>query len=332
MITVRTVADLRAALGRERAAGRPVALVPTMGALHDGHLTLARRAAQDRAGNEPRPLVVMSIFVNPIQFNDAGDLAAYPRDEAADAELAAGAGVDILFAPEPAEVYPPGFATGIALRGPLVETLEGEVRGPAHFAGVTTVVGKLLNMARPDRAYFGAKDAQQARVVMAMVRDLDIDTTIVLVPTVREADGLAMSSRNRRLDPAARVQAAALFRALTAAVDAAAAGERRTAVLLERTRDVLAAADITPEYVALVDPGSFAPVTDLVELDGRPGILALAATVGGVRLIDNVEVPSSAGPAGSGAGPGSGAVPHTGRGLTGSVVEWSQDRPAGYRS
>lgn len=322
VITVRTVADLRAALRPERAAGRSIALVPTMGALHDGHLTLVRRAAADPVPGAGRPVVVMSIFVNPIQFNDAGDLAAYPRDEATDAALAAGAGVDVLFAPEPAEVYPPGFTTGIALRGPLVETLEGEVRGPGHFAGVTTVVGKLFNMAQPDRAYFGAKDAQQARVVMAMVRDLDIDTTVVLVPTVREPDGLAMSSRNRRLDPAARVRAAALFRGLTAAVDAAAQGERRTAVLLERVRSVLADADIAPEYVALVDPDSFAAVTDLAELGGRPGVLALAATVGGVRLIDNVEVGPPAGP---------GAVHHTADAATGAVVEWSQDRSPGDR-
>lgn len=330
MITVRTVAALRAALRPERAAGRPVALVPTMGALHEGHLTLARAAAGDpSAAAGPRPVVVMSIFVNPIQFNDAADLAAYPRDEAADAALAASAGVDILFAPDPAEVYPSGFATTIALRGPLVETLEGAVRGPGHFAGVTTVVGKLLNMVRPDRAYFGAKDAQQARVVMAMVRDLDIDTTIVLVPTVREPDGLAMSSRNRRLDRTARTQATALSQGLRSAVAAADAGERGGAVLIERVRSVLAAAGIAAEYVALVDPDSFTPVTDLDDLGGRSGVLVLAATVGGVRLIDNVEVPSRSAPAPgqwnhpSATGEGTGAVPHTERADPRTMVEWS---------
>ena len=293
MITVRTVAALRSTLRPARSAGRRIGLVPTMGALHDGHLTLARQAAQDHTPDEPRPLVVMSIFVNPTQFNDPNDLQAYPRDEAGDAAMAERAGVDVLFAPDVTAVYPPGFATTIALRGPLVETLEGAVRGPGHFAGVTTVVGKLLNMVQPDRAYFGAKDAQQARVVTAMVRDLDIDTTIVLVPTVREPDGLAMSSRNRRLDPAARRQAVALSRALRAAADGAAAGEHRTAELIERARAVLDEAGIAAEYLALVDGDSFAPVGDLAELSGRSGVLAVAAMVGGVRLIDNTDIPGA---------------------------------------
>ena len=318
MITVRTVAELRASLRPARAAGRRIGLVPTMGALHEGHLTLARQAAADHTPDEPRPLVVMSIFVNPTQFNDPNDLRAYPRDEAGDAAMADSAGVDVLFAPDVAQVYPPGFATTIALRGPLVETLEGAVRGPGHFAGVTTVVGKLLNMVRPDRAYFGAKDAQQARVVKAMVRDLDIDTAIVLVPTVREADGLAMSSRNRRLDPAARQQAVALSRALRAAADKAAGGERRTAVLIGHATTILAEAGIDAEYLALVDGDSFAPVSDLAELSGRSGVLAVAATVGGVRLIDNVDVP---GP------PSPGAVGHTGGADRPPVVEWSQADP-----
>lgn len=319
MITVRTVAELRSALRPARAAGRRIGLVPTMGALHDGHLTLARRAAQDHAPDEPRPLVVMSIFVNPTQFNDPNDLQAYPRDEAGDAAMAESAGVDVLFAPDVPAVYPPGFTTTIALRGPLVETLEGAVRGPGHFAGVTTVVGKLLNMAGPDRAYFGAKDAQQARVVKAMVRDLDIDTTIVLVPTVREPDGLAMSSRNRRLDPAARRQAVALSRALQVAADAAAGGEHRTSELIDRGTAVLEEAGITAEYLALVDGDSFAPVTDLHEVTGRSAVLAVAATVGGVRLIDNVDIP---GP------PPSGAVRHTGGADGPPVVEWTQADPA----
>src|SRR6476469_353399 len=186
MTIVRTVAELRAALHPYRAAGS-VGLVPTMGALHDGHLQLARRA---KAEND---VVVMSIFVNPTQFNDPADLNAYPRDEQADAELAASADVDLLFMPSATEVYPPGFSATVQLHGPIVETLEGARRGVGHFQGVTTVVSKLLGMAQPDRAYFGQKDAQQARVVRALVADLNIGTQIVTVPTVREPDGLAMS-------------------------------------------------------------------------------------------------------------------------------------------
>jgi len=176
MKTVRTVRDLRAALSTQRSAGASVALVPTMGALHDGHLELARRA---RAEND---VVVMSVFVNPAQFDDPADLAAYPREEAADAELAVGVGVDLLFAPPAEEVYPPGFSAWVQLDGPIVLSLEGAQRGVGHFRGVTTVVTKLLGMAAPHRAYFGAKDAQQARVVRALVADLNIDTEIVTVP------------------------------------------------------------------------------------------------------------------------------------------------------
>ncbi len=279
MKIVRTVAELRAALSGRRAGG--VGLVPTMGALHDGHLELARRAAAQNG------TAVLSIFVNPTQFNDPADLAAYPRDEAADAELAAGAGVDLVFAPPPDEVYPPGFTASVQLHGPLVETLEGAHRGLGHFSGVTTVVTKLLGMAAPDRAYFGQKDAQQQRVIRALVRDLNIPTEIVTVPTVREPDGLAMSSRNRRLSPEHRARAAGLYAALTAAVDLAASGERDAAALLAASRDVLAGSSIAPEYLALVDADTFTP---LAALAGRPAVLAVAADVGGTRLIDNVII------------------------------------------
>ncbi len=281
MKTVRTVRDLRAALSSQRAAGASVALVPTMGALHDGHLELARRA---RAEND---VVVMSIFVNPSQFNDPADLAAYPRDEAADADLAAGAGVDLLFVPPAEEVYPPGFSATVALHGPIVETLEGTQRGTGHFAGVTTVVSKLLNMAAPQRAYFGAKDAQQARVVRALVADLNIDTEIVTVPTVRESDGLAMSSRNRRLTPAERTQATALFAALRAAQQMSSGGEGRVDVILAEAHRILADNGITPEYLALVDADTFLPA-DSVGV--RPALLLVAAQVGTTRLIDNVRL------------------------------------------
>ena len=289
MTIVRTVAELRAALHPYRATGS-VGLVPTMGALHDGHLQLARRA---KAEND---VVVMSIFVNPTQFNDPADLNAYPRDEQADAELAAGAGVDLLFVPSAAEVYPPGFSATVQLHGPIVETLEGARRGVGHFQGVTTVVSKLLGMAQPDRAYFGQKDAQQARVVRALVADLNIATEIVTVPTVREPDGLAMSSRNRRLNQRDRERAVAVSAGLLAAQAAVAAGERDAAAILRAAADVLAGRGIEPEYLALVDAESFTPVHTL---GSAPAILAVAADLGGTRLIDNVPIQAAdpAGPA-----------------------------------
>ena len=289
MRIVRTVADLRQELRPYRTGGS-VALVPTMGALHDGHLQLARRA---RAEND---VVVMSIFVNPTQFNDPADLNAYPRDERADAELAAAAGVDLLFVPSAAEVYPPGFSATVQLHGPIVETLEGARRGVGHFQGVTTVVSKLLGMAEPDRAYFGQKDAQQARVVRALVADLNIGTQIVTVPTVREPDGLAMSSRNRRLNSRDRERAVAVSAGLLAAQAAVAAGERDAAAILRAAADVLAGRGIEPEYLALVDAESFTPVHTL---GSAPAILAVAADLGGTRLIDNVPIQAAdpAGPA-----------------------------------
>ncbi len=286
MRIVRTVADLRQELRPFRAGGS-VALVPTMGALHDGHLQLARRA---RAEND---VVVMSIFVNPTQFNDPADLNAYPRDERADIELAAGAGVDLLFMPAAAEVYPPGFSATVQLHGPIVETLEGARRGVGHFQGVTTVVSKLLGLAQPDRAYFGQKDAQQARVVRALVADLNIDTQIVTVPTVRDSDGLAMSSRNRRLNPVDRERAAGVSAALLAAQVAVQAGERDAAAVLRAAADVLAGRGIEPEYLALVDAETFLSVE---VLGVAPAILAGAAALGGTRLIDNmaIEPPAAA--------------------------------------
>jgi pantoate--beta-alanine ligase len=279
MKTVRTVRELRAALREYRTAAGSVALVPTMGALHDGHLELARRA---RAENDA---VVMSIFVNPTQFDDPADLDGYPRNEQADADLAAGAGVDLLFVPAAAEVYPPGFSVTVQLHGPIVETLEGARRGVGHFRGVTTVVSKLLGMTQPDRAYFGQKDAQQARVVRALVADLNIDTEIVTVPTVREPDGLAMSSRNRRLSPADRVNSATIWAALQAAEAAVRSGERDAASVLRAAAEVLKFRRIDPEYLALVDSETF---VTLDTLGTDPAILAVAADLGGTRLIDNI--------------------------------------------
>ena len=218
MRVVRTVAEVRAAVADARSRGDVVGLVPTMGAFHEGHLSLIRRARAESG------LVVVSLFVNPTQFGANEDLSAYPRDEARDAELAREAGADILFAPAVGEVYPDGFATTIHVSG-VTEVLCGAVRGAQHFDGVATVVAKLFAMVAPDAAYFGQKDAQQIVVVRRLVRDLDIPVRIVACPIVREADGLAMSSRNVYLDEAARAQATALNRALTAAEAAVAGGD-----------------------------------------------------------------------------------------------------------
>ncbi|HEU0317089.1 MAG TPA: pantoate--beta-alanine ligase [Solirubrobacteraceae bacterium] len=279
MRTIAGVAELRRAVAGERAAGRTIGLVPTMGALHDGPLSLVRRARADGR------LVVMSVFVNPTQFGAGEDLAAYPRDAAHDAELADQGGVDILFAPPVSEVYPDGFATTVTVTG-VSDGLCGHHRGPAHFAGVATVVTKLLNMVGPDAAYFGQKDAQQAAVIRRLVRDLDIPVRIEVCPTVREADGLAMSSRNSRLRPAERRRAAGLHRALRAAEDAAAGGERDPRALARVARRKLAEHEIEPEYVELVSPETMAPADGV---DG-PVLLAVAAQVGRARLIDNTIV------------------------------------------
>lgn len=272
---VRTVAELRALLERERSADRSVGLVPTMGAFHDGHRSLMERAGADC------DLVVVSLFVNPTQFGPSEDLAAYPRDEQRDAAIAGEAGVDVLFAPPVEEVYPDGFATTVRVGG-LTETLEGAHR-PGHFDGVATVVAKLFGMARPDAAFFGQKDAQQALVIRRLVRDLDIPVRIEICPTVREADGLAMSSRNAYLGPEDRARAIALRRALDAAEAAVAAGERDAAAVERAARAALAEHGVEPEYVALVSAESLAPVD---RLDGEI-LLALAARVGPARLIDN---------------------------------------------
>jgi pantoate--beta-alanine ligase len=276
MRTLRTIADLRAALAPERRAGRAIALVPTMGAFHGGHLALMRRA---RAVAD---VVVVSLFVNPSQFAPGEDLARYPRDEPRDLALAAAEGVDLVLAPPVEEVYPAGFATQVRVAG-LSETLEGAARGPEHFHAVATVVLKLLNMAQPDVAVFGQKDAQQVAVIRRMLADLDVPVRLELVPTVREPDGLAMSSRNAYLGPRDRARAVALARGLRAARRAVAAGEREPSALVASARAAMAEHEVEPEYLALVDPDTFAP---LPALDGR-GLLVVAARVGPARLIDN---------------------------------------------
>ena len=279
MRIVRTVAELRAAVREARDGGSRVGLVPTMGALHDGHLALVRRA------REQSGFVVVSLFVNPAQFNDPSDLEKYPRDEARDVALLRDVGVNLLFAPPVEEVYPPGFATTVEVAG-LSEPLEGAMRGQKHFRGVATVVTKLLNMVQPDDAVFGQKDAQQALIIRRLVRDLDLPVHVEIHPTVREADGLAMSSRNVRLDADARRRAPAIARALQSVVATVAEGERDMTQALASATAILDASAIHPEYFAAVSAETLEPVT---RLTGET-LVAIAASVGGVRLIDNVIV------------------------------------------
>jgi pantoate--beta-alanine ligase len=278
---LRSKADLRAALEPARRTGQKVGLVPTMGYLHEGHLSLLRAARAEC------DLVVMSLFVNPTQFGPGEDLERYPRDEERDLRLAGEAGVDLVFAPSVAEVYPEGFASRVEVVGPLTEVLDGDPgrRGPGHFHGVATVVAKLFNAVGPDVAYFGQKDAQQAAVIRRMVRDLDFPVRIEVLPTVREADGLAMSSRNAYLEPADRERAPALSRALTVVERKALKGS--LAAALESGRRELAAAGIEPEYLEARDAESLEPVS---ALGRRPVLVAVAARVGAARLIDNVLI------------------------------------------
>jgi pantoate--beta-alanine ligase len=274
MKTVRTIAEVREAL---HALPRPVGLVPTMGALHEGHVSLLERARSSCA------TVVMSLFVNPTQFAPTEDLDAYPRDEARDAELARRAGVDLLFVPPRSEIYPEGFATSVVVHG-LSEPLEGAARGPEHFHAVATVVTKLLNIVAPQVAYFGQKDAQQALVIKRLVRDLDIPVSVEVCATVREGDGLALSSRNAYLSEAERARAAGLPRALRRAAELIEAGERDSATAAAAARSELARDQIDPDYLALVDPETLAPVAQI----DAPVLVAVAARIGRARLIDNL--------------------------------------------
>jgi pantoate--beta-alanine ligase len=276
MRTVRTVAALRSALAPARREGLSIGLVPTMGALHEGHLSLISHA------REHCDVVVVSLFVNPAQFNERADLERYPRDEQRDSELAATAGADVLFAPSVEEVYPQGFATTVEVLG-VSERLEGAARGPEHFRGVSTVVTKLLCMAMPDVAYFGQKDAQQVVVIRRLAADLNLPVRIEALPTIREADGLALSSRNTLLTPADRRRALALPAALRAAAALATNGERSARALLDTARTAMRAFDVDPEYVALVDRETLEPIEQL----RGDALLAIAARVGAVRLIDN---------------------------------------------
>jgi pantoate--beta-alanine ligase len=277
MKTVRTVDELRATLEPARREGLTIGLVPTMGALHEGHLSLIRRA------REQCDRVVVSLFVNPAQFNERSDLDRYPRQAQRDAVLAAEAGADLLFAPSVEEVYPPGFATAVEVLG-ITDRLEGATRGASHFRGVSTVVTKLLCMALPDIAFFGQKDAQQVLVIRRLVADLNLPVRIEACPTVREPDGLAMSSRNAMLSSEERASALGLSVALEAARARTAVGERSASVLLEAARAAIAPFAVELEYLALVDPDTLEPIDALT----HDALLAVAARVGETRLIDNV--------------------------------------------
>ena len=283
MKTARTRSELREALAAPRREGKRIGLVPTMGYFHDGHLSLMRGAREDC------DVVVVSLFVNPTQFGPGEDLDAYPRDEDRDAELAALEGVDLLWMPDGEEMYPDGFATSVEVANSLTGVLEGdpEHRGPSHFRGVTTVVAKLFNSVQPDVAYFGRKDAQQALVIERMTRDLDFPIEIAVLPTVREEDGLALSSRNAYLTEEQRERATAISRALRAAEQAARGGETSADALVEATRNELRNSGIEPEYVEARAAEDLSPVA---ELNGRPVLVAVAARVGRARLIDNVLI------------------------------------------
>jgi pantoate--beta-alanine ligase len=279
MRVIRSAAEMQAAALCWRRAGRRVALVPTMGALHAGHLSLLARA---------RPLcdtLVVSLFVNPAQFEARTDLRRYPRSPAADALGCREAGADVLFAPAVSEIYPPGFCTWVEPAGPALG-YEGKAR-PGHFRGVATVVLKLLQLTLPDVAVFGQKDAQQVAVIARLIRDFHLPVRLEVVSTVREADGLAMSSRNRLLDRNARRAASGLYAALAAARERYAAGERAGERLRRALRDALARERrLRIEYADLVDPETFEPAA-------RPlssSLLIAAARLGGVRLIDNLAL------------------------------------------
>jgi pantoate--beta-alanine ligase len=283
---VEVISQLAASLARcdeARAAGRRVGVVPTMGAFHGGHTSLMRRA------REETDLVVVTLFVNPLQFGAVDDLAAYPRDEVQDRRIAEAIGVDVFFAPTAEEMYPAGPPEIRVDPGPLGERLEGASR-PGHFGGVATVVAKLLHAVGPARAYFGEKDAQQVAVIRRMVRDLSFPVEIAVCPTVREPDGLAMSSRNRQLTPEQREAAGCLFLALSEAAELARAGERDAAKLVAAmAREVGATPLARLDYAAVVDAETFDDIHEI----SRPARALVAARFEDVRLIDNLLLPTA---------------------------------------
>jgi len=279
IVQTSTIEETRAVLESARRAGKCISLVPTMGALHEGHLSLIRQARQEN------DYVVVSIFVNPTQFGPREDLATYPRDLEGDLRLAEEAGADLVFSPDPVDMYPPSFATWVDVEL-LTKGLCGRSR-PGHFRGVCTVVTKLFNICRPERAYFGEKDAQQLAVIRRMARDLDMPVAVVPCPTVREADGLALSSRNTRLGAEERAQAPVLYAALREAEGRVRQGERNVTVLRDAMVAVLATAPLAEvDYLEIVD------AVDLTPRDRISGecLIALAVRFGGTRLIDNLRV------------------------------------------
>jgi pantoate--beta-alanine ligase len=278
MQTFRTIADLRLAARAWKSAGHSIGVVPTMGALHDGHLSLARRARRecDR--------VIATIFVNPKQFNNPDDLKKYPRSEAADASLLSTVPCDALFAPPVEEVYPEGFITTVSLGG-VAQPLEGHMR-PGHFDGVATVVTKLFGMTLADRGYFGQKDWQQLQVVLRLVRDLNLPVVVVGCETIREPDGLAMSSRNARLTPAGRARAPVLYAAVSRAAADIRDGHADRMAIREAAEAMRAAGFERVEYIELRDAETLMPSDD----PHRPRRMLAAAWLDGVRLIDNIPV------------------------------------------
>jgi pantoate--beta-alanine ligase len=275
----RTVAEVRQAVLTARAQGRSIHLVPTMGALHEGHLSLVR------AARGPSQFVVVSIFVNPTQFGPNEDFTKYPRPIETDLAACRDEGVDVVFMPSPEEMYRPGANTTVHVAG-LTETLCGPHR-PGHFDGVATVVTKLFNIVQPDRAYFGQKDAQQAVIIRRMVADLDMPIEIIVCPIVREPDGVAMSSRNAYLSPEHRKQARCLSESLRLAERMVREGERRTTAVVQAMRShITAAGPCTIDYIAAVDPETLQPI----ETIDRRCMVALAVRIGSTRLIDNLVI------------------------------------------
>lgn len=280
MVTVDRIEAVRRAVAEARAAGKRIGFVPTMGALHEGHGALIDRSVSEC------DFTVVSLFVNPLQFGPAEDFARYPRPFSEDQAFCEARGVDLIFAPPVEEMYPVPSKSYVEVSG-LTEGLCGAYR-PGHFRGVTTVVAKLFNIVGPDAAFFGQKDAQQAAVIQRMVLDLNFPVEIRVVATVREADGLAMSSRNRYLSPEERQAATALYRGLTGALEALEAGERSAEAVRARVRKALQAEPLVQEqYVEVVDAAELVPVS---YIDG-PVLVAVAAHVGSTRLIDNIIFP-----------------------------------------
>lgn len=280
MEIVEANSELRKAVKKARRKGHSIGFVPTMGYLHEGHLSLMRQARQDN------DVVVVSIFVNPTQFGPNEDLDAYPRDAARDKALMAGENVDLAYFPNVEQLYPEGYTTYVNVEGPMGQVLCGRSR-PVHFRGVTTIVTKLFHLVSPDRAYFGQKDAQQVAIIQQMVKDLDFDLEVVVCPIVRETDGLAMSSRNTYLSPQHRADAVVLSQSLFKARDMISKGERQAETLLQQIEaNILAVPGAVIDYIAIVDAQT---LSDVSWLDGEI-LIALAVKLGGTRLIDNIRI------------------------------------------